>query len=60
LHHARMNQKSLVLANAKTKDFQFIYLVQLLNNLSNLTSSYSSTTLTDRELKTFFHRDRLD
>jgi len=60
LHYARMNQKSLVLAYAKAKDFQFIYLVKLLNNLSNLTSSYSSSTLTDSELKTFFHCDRLD
>jgi len=30
LHYARMNQKSLVLACAKTKDFQLLCLVKLL------------------------------
>jgi len=60
LHHARMNQKSLAKAIAYTKDFQLLCLVKLLNDLSNLTSSYSSSTLTDSELKTFFHCDRLD
>ena len=34
--------------------------VKLLDNFSNLTCTYGSTTLTDSETKTFLHRNRID